>query len=146
MALTTTITVAGNLTADPELKQDRNNKPYARVSIAVNPREYDRETKEWKDGEPVFWNGTVFGDLAEHVAHSLSRGQRVIASGTVKTNAWTDRDSGTKKTSTVLQIEDIGPSLLYLNAVPSKSAGRTQQPAAPDEWAGSGSVSDDTPF
>lgn len=140
MALTSAITLAGNLTADPELKYGQhNNKPFVRVSIAVNPREYDREAKEWKDGEPVFWRGTAFGDLAEHIGHSLRKGQRVIVHGNVKADTWTDKDSGVKRVEKSIQIEDIGLSLLYTNVQAVKSA--PQQEETQDTGYG-----DDTPF
>lgn len=142
--LTHAISLAGNLTQDPDLREG-NGKPWVIVRIAVNPREYDREAKEWKDGEPVYWEGTAFGDMAEHIAHSLSRGQRVMVHGNVKSRSWTDKDSQTKRTALSIQIEDIGPSLLYMNATPSKSAPRKSADTA-DQWAGGGQVDDDTPF
>lgn len=146
MALTTAMTIAGNLTADPELKYGQNGKPYCRVSVAVNPREFDRDSKEWKDGEAVYWRGTAFGDLAEHIGHSLSKGNRVIIHGTVKADNWVDKDSGTKRTDKSLQIEDIGPSLMFMNATPSKSA-PSQGADSGEAWATPGTpVGDDTPF
>lgn len=141
MALTTALTLSGNLTADPELKYGQNGKPYVRVSVAVNHRERDQQSKEWKDGEPVFWRGTAFGDLAEHIAHSLAKGQRVILHGTVKADNWTDKDSGTKRTEKSIQIEDIGPSLMFMNATPSKSAPSQSADSAEGSYNG-----DDTPF
>lgn len=146
MALTTAITLAGNLTEDPELRESQNGKPFARVSIAVNPREFDREAKEWKDGEAVYWRGTVFGDLAEHVAHSLRKGNRVIVHGVVKSDSWTDKNSGTKRTDKVLQIEDIGPSLMFANAAVGQSLGRSSSVADPIGSDPTGAPSDDTPF
>lgn len=145
MALTTAITIAGNLTADPELKYSQDGKPYARVSVAVNPREFDRQSKEWKDGEAVFWRGTAFGDLAEHIGHSLTKGNRVIVHGTIKADNWVDKDSGTKRSEKSLQIEDIGPSLMFMNAVPSKEV-VSQSTDSGDGWATPGVVGDDTPF
>lgn len=146
MALTSTITIAGNLTADPELAYSGDGKPYVRVSIAVNNRIFDRQAKEWKDGDPVFWRGTAFGDLAEHIGHSLSKGNRVIAHGSVKADNWVDKDSGVKRTDKTFQIEDIGPSLMYMNATPSKAA-PSQSTDSGDAWATPGTaVGDDTPF
>lgn len=140
MALTTAITIAGNLTVDPELRE-ANGKPWVKIKVAVNPREYDRESKDWKDGEPVFWDATAWNELAEHIAHSLSKGQRVVLHGTIKSRSWTDKDSGTKRTAQSIQIEDIGPSLLFMNATPSKSA-----PSKDADTASSGADDDDTPF
>lgn len=147
MALTTAMTIAGNLTADPELRESQNGKPFCRVSIAVNPREFDRDAKEWKDGEPVFWRGTAFGDLAQHIAHSLSKGNRVIVHGVVKTDSWTDKESGVKRTDKSLMIEDIGPSLMFANAsVGQSKGGGNSTRADQDSWATDNAVGDDTPF
>lgn len=144
MALTTTITIGGNLTADPELHESKTGgKSFVRVSIAVNPREFDRDSREWKDGEPVFWRGTAFGELAEHIAASLAKGQRVIAHGTVKADTWTDKDSGTKRVEKQFLIEDIGPSLMYGNAQPVKGKPKSQD--TDDAWAPA-QTGDDTPF
>ena len=145
MALTTAMTIAGNLTADPELRESQNGKPFCRVSIAVNPREFDRDAKEWKDGEAVFWPAVAFGDLAQHIAHSLRRGNRVIAHGVVKTDSWTDKDTGTKRTEKSMMLEDIGPSLMFANASVGQSAGRADSPAS-DEWASAATSDEDTPF
>lgn len=141
MALTSTLTLAGNLTADPELRESKSGgKPFVHVSIAVNPREFDRDAKEWKDGEPVFWRGTAFGDMAEHIAHSLRKGQRVIVHGTVKTDSWTDKDSGVKRTEKRIQIEEIGLSLLYTNVEAVRSAPKQ------DDFQQDAGYGDDTPF
>lgn len=142
--LTHALTLGGNLTADPDLREGKG-KPWVVVRFAVNPREYDRDSKEWKDGEPVYWEGTAFGDLAEHIAHSLSKGDRVIVHGNVKSRSWNDTNSGTKRTAISIQIEDIGPSLLYSNASASKSAPRKSADTA-DQWSGGAQVDDDTPF
>lgn len=144
MALTTSITLAGNLTKDPELRQTSAGKPVVNVSIAVNPRTFDREKKEWVDGEPVYWRGSAYGDMAEHIAHSLSTGNRVIAHGTIKASSWVDKDSGTKRTEKEFQIEEIGPSLLFSNATPTREAPK-REAQSQDEWANNG-FGDDTPF
>lgn len=146
MALTSIITLGGNLTADPELRQGQNGgKSFVRVSVAVNNRTFNRETKEWEDGEPVFWRGVAFGELAEHIAASLSKGNRVIMHGTVKADNWIDKDSGVKRTEKTLQIEDMGPSLQFMNATPTKASAPAPSQGA-DEWANPGAWSEDMPF
>lgn len=54
MAGETTITVVGNLTADPELRYTQNGVAVANFTIASTPRTYDRQSGEWKDGEALF--------------------------------------------------------------------------------------------
>ncbi|BAS18685.1 single-stranded DNA-binding protein (plasmid) [Arthrobacter sp. Hiyo8] len=54
MAGETTITVIGNLTADPELKYSPNGSAVANFTVASTPRTFDRQSNEWKDGETLF--------------------------------------------------------------------------------------------
>jgi single-strand DNA-binding protein len=143
LALTTALTIAGNLTADPELRESQGGKAYVRFTVAANPRQFNRETKEWEDGEAVFQRCVAFGTLAEHVGHSLRKGQRVIAQGTMKAESWTDKDSGTKRTEKILQCEDVGLSLVHSNAEATKSAPRQDADSQADTWAAN---DDDTPF
>ena len=81
MAGETPITVIGNLTADPELRFTPNGVPVANFTVASTPRTFDRQTNEWRDGEAMFLNCSVWRQFAENVAESLSKGMRVIVSG-----------------------------------------------------------------
>lgn len=145
MALTTSLTIAGNLTFDPELRQTRDGKPVVNVSIAANPRAFDKATNEWKDGEPVFQKCSAFGDLAEHIANSLRKGMRVIAYGSLKTSNWVDKE-GIKHSEPILQLEEVGMSLQFTNAQAVKAVRQESATDSGDSWATPGAVSDDTPF
>lgn len=74
MAGETPITVIGNLTADPELRFTPNGVPVANFTVASTPRTFDRQTNEWRDGEAMFLNCSVWRQFAENVAESLSKG------------------------------------------------------------------------
>ena len=78
MAGETTITVVGNLTDDPELRFTPSGAAVAKFRIASTPRTLDRQSGEWKDGEPLFLACNIWREAAEHVAESLQRGARVI--------------------------------------------------------------------
>ena len=54
MAGETTITVIGNLTADPELRFTLSGSAVANFTIASTPRTFDLQSNEWKDGETLF--------------------------------------------------------------------------------------------
>ena len=56
MAGETPITVVGNLTADPELRFTPSGAAVANFTVASTPRNFDRQTNEWKDGEALFLN------------------------------------------------------------------------------------------
>lgn len=148
MALTTAITIVGNATYDPELRQTREGKPVVNITVAVNPRAYDQAAKEWKDGEPVFYKGSAFGQLAEHIAGSVKKGQRVLVHGTMKSNKWTDKDSGVQKSENIIQIEEIGLSLQFTNAQVVRQAPNSQggQDAGGGWDGGGGEWNSETPF
>ncbi len=122
MAGETIITVVGNLTADPELRYTQNGLAVANFTIASTPRTFDRQSNEWKDGEALFLRASVWREFAEHVAGSLSKGSRVIATGRLKQRSYDDRD-GQKRTSIELEVDEIGPSLRYATAQVTRSSG-----------------------
>ena len=78
MAGDTIITVVGNLTADPELRFTPSGAAVANFTVASTPRIFDRQSKEWKDGEALFLRCNIWREAAENVAESLTRGSRVI--------------------------------------------------------------------
>ena len=115
MAGDTTITVIGNLTDDPELRFTPSGAAVAKFRVASTPRFMDRQSNEWKDGEPLFLACTVWRQAAENVAESLTRGSRVIVSGRLKQRSYETRE-GEKRTVIELEVDEIGPSLRYATA------------------------------
>jgi single-strand DNA-binding protein len=167
MAGETIITVVGNLTADPELRYTQNGLPVANFTIASTPRNFDRATSEWKDGEALFLRASVWREFAEHVAGSLTKGSRVVATGRLKQRSYETKE-GEKRTSIELEIDEIGPSLRYATAQVTRAAGGggggggqsrpqvadepwstpgSSNAASADAWSTPGtSYGDDTPF
>ena len=115
MAGETTITVVGNLTDDPELRFTPSGAAVAKFRIASTPRTMDRQSGEWKDGEPLFLACNIWRDAAEHVAESLQRGARVIVQGRLRQRSYETRE-GEKRTVYELEVDEIGPSLRYATA------------------------------
>ncbi|GAA3280389.1 MULTISPECIES: single-stranded DNA-binding protein [Dactylosporangium] len=111
----TTITVIGNLTDDPELRFTPSGAAVAKFRVASTPRTMDRQTNEWKDGDPLFLACTVWRQAAENVAESLTRGSRVIVSGRLRQRSYETRE-GEKRTVIELEVDEIGPSLRYATA------------------------------
>ncbi len=121
MAGETPITVIGNLTADPELRFTPSGAAVANFTVASTPRTFDRQTNEWKDGEALFLNCSVWRQAAENVAESLTRGMRVIVSGRLKARSYETRE-GEKRTVFEIEVEEVGPSLKYANAKVNKTS------------------------
>ena len=122
MAGETIITVVGNLTSDPELRYTQNGLAVANFTIASTPRNFDRASNEWKDGEALFLRASVWRDFAEHVAGSLTKGSRVIVTGRLKQRSYETKE-GEKRTSIELEVDEIGPSLRYATAQVTRSSG-----------------------
>src|SRR5882672_4099252 len=110
-----TITVIGNLTDDPELRFTPSGAAVAKFRIASTPRFLDRQTNEWKDGEPLFLACNIWRQAAENVAESLQRGARVIVSGRLRQRSYETKE-GEKRTVYELEVDEIGPSLRYATA------------------------------
>ena len=121
MASDTTITVVGNLTADPELRFTPSGAAVANFTVASTPRIYDRQSGEWKDGEALFLRCNIWREAAENVAESLTRGARVIVTGRLKQRSFETRE-GEKRTVVEVEVDEIGPSLRYATAKVNKAS------------------------
>jgi single-strand DNA-binding protein len=149
MAGETTITIVGNLTADPELRFTPSGAAVANFTVASTPRTFDRQSNEWKDGETLFMRCSIWRDAAENIAESLHRGTRVIATGRLKSRSY-DTKEGEKRTVIELDVDEVGPSLRYASAKVTKAErggsgggfGGGGQGGAPqaDPWATGGSA------
>ena len=110
-----TITVVGNLTADPELRFTPSGAAVARFTVASTPRFLDKQTNEWKDGEALFLSCNVWRQAAENCAESLQKGARVIVTGRLRQRSYTTRE-GQERTVFELEVDEVGPSLRYATA------------------------------
>jgi single-strand DNA-binding protein len=164
MAGDTVITVVGNLTADPELRFTPSGAAVASFTIASTPRQFDRNTNEWKDGEALFLRCSIWRQAAENVAESLQRGMRVVAQGRLKQRSFETRE-GEKRTVIELDVDEVGPSLRYATAKVNRtqrgssssggfgSSGSGGGDAVDDPWgtpppppSGGAGFSDEPPF
>ena len=142
MAGETPITVIGNLTADPELRFTPSGAAVANFTVASTPRTFDKQSNEWKDGEALFLNCSVWRQAAENAAESLVRGMRVIVSGRLKARSYETRE-GEKRTVFEIDVEEVGPSLKYATAKVSKtsrsgSGGGGSYGGGDDPWSAGG--------
>ena len=134
MAGETIITVVGNLTADPELRYTQNGVAVANFTIASTPRNFDRATGEWKDGDALFMRASVWREFAEHAASSLTKGARVVATGRLRQRSYETKE-GEKRTSIELEVDEIGPSLRYATAQVQRQSGGSSKAAVDDAWS-----------
>ena len=143
MANDVTICITGNLVDDPILRFTPSGAAVANFTIASTPRAFDKQSNEWKDGDTMFLNCSIWRQAAENVAESLTKGTRVIVQGRLKSRSYDDRD-GNKRTVFEVDVEEIGPSLARATAVVTRATGGGEpaprqpagRPPAADPWAG----------
>lgn len=131
MAGDTTITIIGNLTADPELRFTTTGTPVANFTVASTPRTFNRTTSEWEDGDALFLRCTIWKQAAENVAESLTRGARVVVQGRLQQRSFQTKE-GEKRTVMELTVDEIGPSLRYATATVTKNDKTTSAQVNPD--------------
>jgi single-strand DNA-binding protein len=135
MATDNTVTLIGNLTDDPDLRYTPNGTEVANFRLAVTARIKDGDT--WKDGETSFFRVNVWRQLAEHVADSLSKGDRAVVIGRLKARSW-ETPEGDKRSVVEVEADEVAPSLRWATAKPER--------AANGKGKSSGEFNDDPPF
>ncbi|MCX4557478.1 single-stranded DNA-binding protein [Streptomyces phaeochromogenes] len=130
----TPITVIGNLTSDPELKFTDSGAALAKFTIAATPRTYDKDSGQWKDGTSTFFRCAAWRSLAEHIAESLTKGSRVVASGRIRQHDWKTPE-GENRSMLALEIDDIGASLRFTTVGINGKRPAQSGPSGDDPWA-----------
>jgi single-strand DNA-binding protein len=135
------ITIAGTLTADPELRFTPSGAAVANFTVAFNPRRFDKTANEWRDGTAQFWRCQAWNagklTMAENIADQLHKGDRVILTGTLEAREY-EKD-GQKRTVTEVRVAHIGKDALY------HGQPHNREQAAEDPW-GAGNDSMRAPF
>lgn len=138
MAGETTLTIVGNLVADPELRFTPSGVAVANFTVANTPRTFDKARNEWVDGDSLFLRCSIWRQAAENVAESLTKGNRVIVTGRLKSRSYETKE-GEKRTVMELEAEEVGPSLKMATAKVNKVSRSTGSPASTattdDPWA-----------
>jgi single-strand DNA-binding protein len=127
------ITISGNLVDVPELRFTPAGHPVAKFRVAQTPRYLDKASGEWKENETLFLTCNVWRQAAENAAESLTKGMRVIVTGTLRQRSYEGQD-GARHTTYELTAEDFGPSLRNASAKVTKAA-RTTGPDTSGDWA-----------
>lgn len=144
MAGETSVTLIGNITGDPELRFTSSGVAVAGFTVAVQPRQFDKESGKWVDKEASFYRCSAWRQMAENVAESFPKGSRVIVVGTIGQRSYEDRE-GNKRTTFEVQVDDIGASAKFAQVQvrrPERDQGGQQQrqqgrQQSADPWASS---------
>jgi single-strand DNA-binding protein len=105
------VSFAGNLTDQPELRHTEGGTARARFRVAVSGR---------REQEPSFFTVIVRRDQAEHTSQSLTKGSRVVVVGRLQQRSWTAEDGSARSVVEVV-AEELGPSLRWATAMTTRT-------------------------
>jgi single-strand DNA-binding protein len=105
------VSFAGNLSDDPELRHTAGGIARAIFRVAVSGR---------REQEPSFFAVIVWRDQAEHVAESLAKGSRVVVVGRLQQRSWTAED-GSARSIVEVVADELGPSLRWATATTTRA-------------------------
>lgn len=132
------VTIAGNMTREVELKRTQSGMPVASFGVAVNKRRKDPQTGEWRD-EPNFFDVVAFGERWEKLAPYMPKGTKVTVQGELRQSRWQDKNTGQNRSKVEIVAAEV--------ELPPKQKGQAGQPPSQQPDAGYTSVYDsDCPF
>jgi single-strand DNA-binding protein len=109
MGIDNNVSVVGNVTRDPELRFTQGGMAVASFGVAWNRRKQDGEE------EVSFFDVTCFRQLAENVAESITKGTRVVVTGTLNQSNWETQD-GDRRSKVEILADEVAPSLRWASA------------------------------
>ncbi len=120
MATDNHTTIIGNLVDDPELRFTNNGIAVANLRVAVTQR--IQQDGEWRDGDTSFLKVNVWRGQAEHLADSLSKGDRAMVTGRLRQRSWETPRARSGRSPRSRPTRSAPPSSGHRQ-------GRTRQPA-----------------
>lgn len=117
----------GRLTGEPDIRYTKDNKAVAKFTLAVDRR--------FQKGTADFFDCTAFGKTAEFAEKYLTKGTKVVATGSVQNNNYTNKE-GKKIYGFSFMVESV-------EFAESKKAQEEKQEAPNDGWMNIPEANDD---
>ena len=130
MAVDNTVSVSGNLVADPELRYTNNGATICGLRMAVNRRWM--KNGEWEE-ETSYFDVTAWSQLAENCAASLTKGMRVNVSVRLEEQRWEDKETGDPRRKVVIIADEVSPSLRWPTGSITKQMGKSGSGSGPKQ-------------
>ena len=125
MAFNNNLTITGNITADPRHGTANNGSSYAKFSVAWNNR-YTKNGEQIEEAH--FYDVEAWGDLADNIFQSLTKGDRVVVTGSLLLSRW-QSETGENRQRLFIRADDVSPSLRFATAtIVRTGGGATFQP------------------
>lgn len=100
------ITLTGTLGADAEFRVTQGGDEVLNCRIAHTRSRFDKDRNEWVALNTTWWNVALWDKNAQFLADELTKGQRVLVTGSVEMREY-DRKDGTTGTSPDLRATSI---------------------------------------
>src|SRR3989344_5880364 len=97
------VTLMGNLTRDPALRQIPSGQSVCSFSLALN-RSYKGSDGEWQEATD-FVDVVAWGPLGERVAQYVTKGRPVLVSGRIQSRSW--EQDGQKRSKVEVVAQDV---------------------------------------
>lgn len=97
------VTLMGNLTRDPELRQTPNGQSVCSFSLALN-RSYKGSNGEWQEATD-YVDIVAWANLGERVAQYLTKGRRCLVIGRLQSSSW--EQEGKKRSKVEVNASDV---------------------------------------
>jgi single-strand DNA-binding protein len=132
--MSTPITIAGRLGADPELSFSPSGMAIAKMRVVTDRRYKDGD--EWKSADTSWHSVTAFKELAEGCANDLRKGDLVVIVGVLKQREYETRE-GEKRSVWEVTANHAGRDLSRARNGSGSSApfDRTNTSLPGDPWA-----------
>jgi single-strand DNA-binding protein len=91
----------GRLSADPGVRYFESGNSVCNARLLVNKPGAKRDDGQQPDGFKL----EIWGERAQAFADAAKKGDTVDVTGRVKSETWTDRNTGEERTGLVIQVE-----------------------------------------
>lgn len=127
-----TITITGNIAAEPRLVHTATGVPITTFRVASGQRRLDRSTQQWIDSEPNWYQVSAFRRLAVNAYASLRKGQRVVVTGRLRLRDWSNGDK--HGTTAEIDADALGHDLRFgtssFHGSPKRADGESAEDAS----------------
>lgn len=124
----------GNLTRDPDYKQQPSGQALCKLSLALN-RQYRNKQTGMAVQEVTYVDVDVWGPQAEHCKQYLQKGRQVFIEGRLKLDSWTEPDGQKRR-----RLFVIADSVTFLGSGKTAETGFEETPGTPQSQAAQGAV------
>lgn len=115
------------LVADPEARFSEKGNLWVRMRVVAKDRKRD-SNGQWTDGDPCFLDAVAFGNVAENIVESATKGSSLVLTGRLAMREW-DTDEGQKRQSYQIQVDSVGLSMRW-NPVSARERVSSPAPAS----------------